>query len=190
MKKLLFICVIMGMGIASGNKAFGQPGLTAGLNIANINGGDVPDDAESRAGIFIGGFYQIPLEGSPIVMQPELFYSMKGYNVGDFTVKLNYIIASVLATYYAESSGSVAPFGRIGPYLAQNVTSKIESDGDEMDLDDVNNTDIGVIIRAGVRVNNQVDIGARFTQGLTNAFKDIAARNYTFGVFVEYALEF
>ena len=72
---------------------------------------------------------------------------------------------------------------KAGPYLGLNVTAKQERDGDEGDLESVNSTDAGVIIRAGVQID-RFEIGARLSKGLTDVFDDAEGKNSVFGIFV------
>lgn len=191
MKKLLCVMLVVGLGIVCNNITYAQGiGVEGGVNLANINGDDF-DDTKVRAGILVGVYYQMLLSSTNLYLQPEILYSQKGWKFdgegGDATYKLDYIVGSVLLAYYMGATGPVNPFLKAGPYLGINTTAKADFDGDEQDLDDVNETDVGVLLRAGVRVN-KLEIGARLAQGFTEIVDGSDAKNFLFGFFIGFNL--
>lgn len=191
MKKILCVFLLAGLGVVytGTSQAQGTWGVEAGMNFANINGEDF--DTSTRAGFLFGVYYRMLLGDGPLYIQPELLYSQKGYEgaSGNNTFKLDYIVAAALFAYYFETMGSVSPFVKAGPYIGINTTAKVDFDGGEQDLDNVNDTDVGVLLRAGVQVN-KIEIGARLSQGITKVIDDseFDARNFLFGFFVGLSL--
>lgn len=185
MKQRLFICMTILIMMTISNSAFSQGvwGVEAGVNVANIKGDDISDETENRTGLLLAVYYQHVLANSGIILQPEIIYSQKGLEFGDTVVKVDYIVVAALAAYYFDVSEQVSPFVKAGPYLGLNVTAKQERDGDEGDLESVNSTDAGVIIRAGVQID-RFEIGARLSKGLTDVFDDAEGKNSVFGIFV------
>ena len=160
-------------------------GAVAGVNFANINGDNF--DTSARTGFMLGVNYKFLLADGPLYLQPELVYSQKGYESasGEATIKLNYIVAAALASYYFTSVESLTPFVKAGPYLGVNTSAKVEfDDGDEQDVEGVRSADLGVMLRAGARID-QFEIGARLSQGITRADDDEdTTRNFLFGFFI------
>lgn len=186
MKKRLVFIVILLASIGTSNLAFSQGtwGVEAGANFANIKGDDISEETDIRTALLLAVYYQYRLANSPIILQPELMYSQKGLEFGnDGVLKLDYLVAAALAAYYFDVTGRAAPFVKAGPYVGFNVTAKQEFDGNEADVDDVNDIDAGVIIRAGVQVD-RFEIGARFSRGLTDVFDGEDGKHSIFGLFV------
>ena len=190
MKKLICICLILGLGTIYFSNAQAQNqgswGAEAGVNFANING-DPDFDTSTRTGLMLGVYYKFLLADGPLYLQPELFYSQKGYegSSAETTFKFDYIVASALVAYYFDTVGSIAPFAKAGPYLGFNTSSKVElDDGGKRDADGVNTVDMGVILRAGVQMN-QFEAGIRLSQGITKLANDndFGAKNFVFGLF-------
>ena len=209
MKKLLCICLITGFTIASTSQTQAQYttstwsnntlvnndarfnlgnnltwGIEAGLNFANINGSDF--NTEALAG-FMFGVYLKYLLTTNLILQPELLYVQKGWSEGDINFRLNYIAATVLLNYYfVLQNPSIRPFIKAGPYLGSNTSAKVIFDDDqEQDLNNVNDTDVGLIARAGVGYN-RIEGGVRVSQAFTSIFENgnSDAKNFLFGFFV------
>lgn len=190
MKKILCTYLILGLGAICFSNVQAQNqgiwGAEAGVNFANING-DPDFDTSARTGFLLGVYYKFLLADGPFYLQPELLYSQKGYKgaSGETTYKFDYIAAAALVSCYFTSEKSLVPFVKAGPYLGFNTSSKVEfDDGGKRDADGVNNIDLGVILRAGVQIN-QFEIGARLSQGITKLADDdeFDAKNFVFGLF-------
>lgn len=178
----LITCIAIGFT----QPAFSQGswGVEAGVNLANIKGDGIDDDTDARSGLLLAAYYKYPLSNAPIILQPELIYSQKGLKFGSNGVlKIDYLVAAALAAYYFEVSDQVTPFLKAGPYIGFNVSAKQEINGNEGDVDDLNDIDAGVIIRAGIQID-RFEVGARFARGLTDAFSDVTGQNSVFGLFV------
>lgn len=164
----------------------GSWGAEAGVNFANING-DPDFDTSSRIGFMLGGYYKFQLTDGPLYLQPELFYTQKGYEgaSGETTYKFDYIAAAALVSYYFSSEKSLTPFAKAGPYLGFNTSSKLErEDGGKRDVEGVNDIEMGVILRAGVQID-QFEVGLRLSQAVTKLADDddFDAKNFVFGLF-------
>ena len=184
--KNLFILLMIALPFTISISAYGQGvwGVEAGVNFANIKGDDIPDEIENRSGLLLGVFYQYRLGNSPIVLQPELLYSQKGFEFGsERVIKLNYVVASGLAAYFFERSEQFTPFVKAGPYAGFNITSKQEFNETEEDLEGVNDLDAGIIIRAGVQLQ-RFEAGARFSRGLTEIFDGENSKHSIFGFYL------
>lgn len=179
----IIVIVLISLGIHHTAYSQGTWGAEAGVNFANIKGDGISDDTEARTGLLLAVYYKYPLQNAPIILQPELIYSQKGLEFGESVLKLDYLVATGLAAYYFEVSDQLTPFIKAGPYVGFNINAKQEVNGNEGDVDDLNDIDAGVIIRAGIQVD-RFEIGARLARGLTDAFSDAEGQNSVFGIFV------
>jgi hypothetical protein len=148
-------------------------GITGGLNIATVRGDDV-ENWDSRTAAFFGGFVEYPF--TPVVsIQPELLYTMKGASQTDdgdkATAKLNYVEIPVLLRVNIPMEGNVRPFLVAGPGIGFKLSSKVEVNSHEEDIEDVKGTDFGFIFGGGVSFpvgNYMMSVAARYELGLTS----------------------
>lgn len=147
-------------------------GLKGGLNYSTFNN---TDNVEYKAGLLAGTFINIKIPESPVAIQPELLFAQYGANIEDSDGKfsVNYVQLPVLAEfYYGDEYSSTRPKVFFGPYLGFNVGAELENPDIAINAEDYfSNTDAGVVVGAGVDVNNVV-IGFRYTAGLTNVVSD------------------
>ena len=166
-------------------------GLKIGANFANLYGEDLKEmeeelgeDFESRLGICIGGFITFNIS-EMFAIQPEVLYSMKGSKAegtlfGEtFKVKFNisYLEIPVLVKLRIPTQGNVKPSLFAGPSLAIKLSgkSKVEYAGEseEEDIEELKNTDFGLIIGAGVDLGfgflgqGKITVDLRYNFGLT-----------------------
>ncbi len=173
---IAIVCVTLGAGVSHAQLL--QYGLKAGLNIASLSGDEV-DDLDSRMGLAVGGYLSVPVAPS-FSIQPELLYSMKGASDSfagvDVTLKLDYLEIPVLAKYTFGLPGApVKPSIFAGPALGLKLSSKVKVEGfgesEEEDLEDVKDTDFGLVFGAGLAFNlgsNSVGVDVRYNLGLTS----------------------
>lgn len=154
-------------------------GVTAGVNLANVSGGD--GDTKNLTGFMVGVSF-IKRMTDMFAFQPEIAYSMKGakfddgVDEGDF--KLAYIDVPLLAkiTFGPEMTmGQARPALYFGPYAAFNMSCDVESAGVSVDCDAIGaepkSVDFGGIAGAGMDFGN-FNIFARYQFGLTNIIDD------------------
>lgn len=152
-------------------------GVTAGVNLADISGGD--GDTKRRTGFMVGVSF-IHRMTDMFAFQPEIAYSMKGVKFDDGVdegeLKLAYIDVPLLAkiTFGPEMTmGQARPALYLGPYAAFNMSCEIESVGVSADCEtadaDPKTVDFGAIAGAGMDFGN-LNIFARYQFGLTNIF--------------------
>ena len=76
-------------------------GVKAGLNLATLAGDDA-DDANSKIGVNVGGFAEIPV-AETFAVKPELVFSTQGAKAEtagqDFKLNLSYINIPILGKY-------------------------------------------------------------------------------------------
>lgn len=188
--------ILISLTFISSSTAQAQPniGVKGGVGFANMNGVDY--EMDSRTGLAIGAYTNLALSNSPIVIQPELLYTQKGYagtgtiSIGgaqvanaDFTFKFDYIEVPVLGKASFDAGGSsVLPYAFAGPYLGFNVNAEADIEtnngsGTEDVSDQVSSTDLGLVIGAGATVSNSINISARYEAGLTETIDGTDAKN-------------
>lgn len=182
MKKLLFsLCLLLTVGVVA-NQAQAQAGfgIRGGLNIANLN--DTDADVDSRTGLMVGVYANYLIPNSPVVIQPEVLYTQKGYEQNDNTVKLDYIEIPVLAKFNFITDGSFTPNVYFGPSIGFNVNAEAENDVVEVGFEDsVNDTEFGVVVGGGVDFG-RIDLGVRYGAGLTEVVDGGDAKNGVFSI--------
>lgn len=186
MKLFVFTCLIVLFSATSAQSAYSQSkwGIEAGVNFSNIKGDDAPEDLNSRSGLLLAAYYQYSFKKAPLIFQPEILYTQKGFEFdNENTAKLNYVAATGLIGYYYPLKKKVAPFLKAGPYVGYNIIAKEKTRRGDEDIDNIEELDAGFIIRAGVQIE-RFEVGARFSRGLTNVFEEIDAKNSLFGIFV------
>lgn len=183
MRRLLFIASLLLAFVATDAAAQidVKPGVTAGVNLANIRGDDVSDDVSRRTAFHVGGVLLLDLAG-PIDVQPEAVFSQKGFVVDqqgtDVTAKVNYLQINGLARF-KPTAGPISPAFFAGPYLAFEVSEEVEASGDggsiSADTENFSSTDFGLVIGGGIEAATgfgQLQFDVRYDLGLTDASDD------------------
>ena len=193
MKKLLLtLTILLSAGLlvnqaqAQSNTGFG---IRGGVNFANFN--DIDGDTESRTGLMGGIYTSFLIPNSPVAIQPEVLYTQKGAESGDNTFELDYIEIPVLARFDFITDGGITPHVYFGPYLGFNVSAEYDGNNDDDPIfgdaetnieDQVNSTDVGVVVGGGLDFG-RVNLGVRYGAGLTEVFEDGgSAKNGVFSV--------
>ena len=192
MKRIFcFICTIV---ISIPACDYGQSlttGVKVGLNSATTGGSDA--SSQSITSLNAGLFASFDVAGL-IALQPELLYTVKGYTAsypvpelqgpipfgsGNLTAKISYIEIPVLLKLYTSSLGIIKPNIFAGPEVALKLsgTATSGSPSSEQDLQNINSTDFGIIVGAGININLPMttlmvdiryDIGMRSLSSIPN----------------------
>lgn len=134
--------------------------------------------------------------GDQIGLQPEVYYTVKGFNVLETDLgqeisskyKISYIEIPVLISYRLPLKGRIRPGLVFGPYVgfAQKVreiqTAFGETQKRELD-DNLKNTDFGLVFGGNIRYrlgSASIILDARYGKGLVNISKDITEVAYEF----------
>lgn len=157
---------------------FGQVGLKAGVNFANVSNAS-SINADRRSGFMIGAFFA-PSTGGVMGYRSEIIYSKQGYdyatNTNTGTVDLNYIVLPQLTTINITKFVQL----QLGVQMAYLLNAKVDSSrgnnstggygGGLMDL--YNRFDYG--FGGGIEIHpfKGLLIGARYNIGLGNLYKD------------------
>ena len=148
-------------------------GIKGGLNFATI-GGDDTDGLDMRTSFHLGALMEIKLN-EKFSIQPEALYSGQGTTGKedglDIELKLDYINIPIMAKYYFTEAFNI----EAGPQFGFMVSSKAESDGVEVDLDEFDlfkDFDFSLGIGAGYKFNPNFFVGARYNIGVSNIYDD------------------
>lgn len=170
MRKLLLISVVSSLILSS--CVCHNLGLTAGLNMASINGDDT-DNYSARSGMFFGGIAELCATNN-FAIQPELLYSMQGaeYTQSDGTngkLKLDYINLPIMAKFKLVDDLYVQGGPQIGFLIsAKNEFNSSSDSGNEDIIDRMNSLDLSANIGLAYQLDNGLIFGARYNYGLSN----------------------
>jgi opacity protein-like surface antigen len=165
MKKIIFAAAaVFAFGLTNAQETrFGAKGA---VNFSNF-GGD-SEDTDMKVGFAIGGFAEVKLSDK-FAVQPELLYSILGAKEGDVSANLNYIVIPVMAKYFVADQFSL----EAGPQLGILMSAKATDGDNSADIKDgFNTTDFGFNFGAGYDVTEDINIGLRYSLGLSNILKD------------------
>ena len=143
-----------------------------------------------------GVFLSIDVIGAQVGLQPEVNYTVKGFDVSEMDqgeeisskYKISYIEVPVLIYYKAPLKGRIIPGVFVGPYVgfAQKVTEVQTAFGEteKRDVgDNLKGQDFGILFGGNVRYragsfNLMLDV--RYSIGLNNIAQDIMEIAYEF----------
>jgi hypothetical protein len=173
----IFFIVTLVLMLLVPNLVYGQVGINkgikVGLNLATLGGDDADTygSLSNRTGISAGGFVVLNL--AVINIRPEILYTMKGVkaelNTVETTMKLDYLEIPVLLEYNLPLPGPVSPCIFAGPAFAFKLSAKAETGSQEVEMDSlIKSTDLGLVIGAGVTLNNMITVDVRYVLGLSS----------------------
>lgn len=154
-------------------------GVKGGINVANFTGTDA--DPDSRTAFTIGASLDISIPMAPIGVESGVYYSQKGAESGNSTLKVDYIEVPVLAKIGFGPPGPFSPHIVAGPYVGFNINAEVEDGGgNTVDMEEfVNEVDIGGMVGLGAdfslglaKLNAQVRYSMGFTSVFTDQFDD------------------
>ncbi|WP_395043781.1 porin family protein [Flavobacterium sp.] len=166
MKKLLFAAVAV-IAFGSANAQETKFGAKAGLNMSNLTG-DVEDNS-MKVGFHIGGFVNIGIS-EKFSVQPELLYNTGGAKFTGGSTNLSYLSIPVMAQYNITEEFSLEAGPQIGFLMSAN--DKADGGGSVDIKDSLNSTDFGLNLGLGYDVAENINIGLRYTIGMSNILKD------------------
>lgn len=179
--KLLPILVL----VLFGTVGFGQIGIRAGVNLADINADGY--DGSAKLGFNLGFFYQIEA-GDMVMIQPELNFMQQGSKSSsefmgtkiETQLTINYFQVPLMVKAVFGDRSATSFFVEAGPYLGYGLSasSKIclgdecESETIDWENDGLKRLDFGIQAGAGVNINANLFINARYVLGLANINED------------------
>ena len=144
-------------------------GVRAGLNIANVTGGD-GTDTKPLTGIYAGVFKEITIVPLIFFLQPEIQYSSQGYKIEDTDFSINYINLPVMAKVYALKMFSL----EAGPQVGFKISDNIDVAEGENKIETFDTAFAGGL---GLNFPFGLGINARYVMGLSEIEKDSDAKN-------------
>jgi hypothetical protein len=165
MKKVFVITMaLVAFNISAQNITYGAK---TGLNFATMVGEDA-EGLDGRTSFHLGFTAEIEISDT-FSIQPELLYSSQGFkqDIDDEsdTAKVDYINLPVMAKFYVGNGFSL----EAGPQIGFLVSA--ESDGEDV-KEFLESTDFALNLGAGYKINSKMNIGLRYSMGLTDAVKD------------------
>ena len=160
---LAFILIATNYGLNAQNVAFG---VKAGVNLAQISTPST-EGVKLKTGLNAGVVVEIEISDE-FSFQPEILYSSQGIE-GDDRDKItnDYINLPLMAKYYIAENFSV----EAGPQVGILVSSKAVILGQSVDSkEDFKDIDFGVNFGLGYKLDNGINIAARYNLGLSEVF--------------------
>ena len=178
MKKLFTILTVVAL-TTTVSFAQAQFGATAGLNMANITGGDVDDEWVMKMGMHFGLSANITLSDN-MTLNTGALYSTKGSQMEEsgveVAINLSYIEIPLNLSFPVSEQMSLMA----GPYIAllmsAEATVKFDASpaaDDVIDIkEDTRSMDYGINIGAGFAVTEAFSINAGYQIGLASLDPD------------------
>ena len=147
-------------------------GVKGGLNFVNMAFGSptfIPTQNQYRLSYHVGIYEQSDINDR-FSIRPELLFSNKGFRSGDAlgksNVNLYYLSLPILAQYRIWDQLSVV----LGPEVSYLLFARARTNAGSVNLSSVWDRTLDVGIAAGLdyQVNEEVELGVRYTQGLLN----------------------
>ncbi|EMR00673.1 porin family protein [Cesiribacter andamanensis] len=162
MKRFIFSLALLTFCVFGVQAQTAGVGLKAGLNLANIGGGDL-SSGKTRTGIHAGLMGAFGLAPG-VFLQPELQFSMQGEGVRDTDEELHltYIHIPVMAKVMLGEVFNLQ-FGPYGSFRVGDVKG-----GDATLRESWNSFDAGVGLGLGVGDASGFTVDARYLYGLTS----------------------
>jgi long-subunit fatty acid transport protein len=160
-------------GFAFANAQETKFGAKAGLNMSNITG-DNSGDNKMKIGFQVGVFANIGI-AEQFAVQPELLYSAQGAKFDGGSSELNYINIPIMLQYIVAEKLRLEAGPQIG--ILMSAKTKIDGVGSIDSKDGTNTTDLGVGVGIGYDVAENINLGLRYTIGVSNINKEGDAKN-------------
>lgn len=179
MKKVL-VMMLMAVAVAMPSKAQVKFGLTAGLNMSNVNAKDLGGSVKSRAGFFVGPTVKFSLPIVGLGIDASAVYDQREGKVGEGdyqeTIKSQSIQIPINVRYGAGLGDLAEIFLFAGPQFGFNVGSNKTwaQDAAEWSLKS-SNLSANVGIGATVLGHLQAKINYNFALGKTGEVKPLDA---------------
>lgn len=139
-------------------------GVKVGGALSSVIGDEV-SEAQSKIGVYGGAFVNFEMTDK-ISLQPELLFSMQGFEVEDIdgSTNLSYLNVPVSAQYRITDE----IYGEFGPQLGVLLTAENDYEGTTDDIkDDLTTIDFGLNFGAGYIMDSGLGINVRYGLGLT-----------------------
>lgn len=167
-KVILTVAAVFAFGFANAQET--KFGVKAGLNMSNFTG-DVEENS-AKIGFQVGGFAEIKVSDK-FAIQPELLYSLQGakfdFDGTDVNYNVSYVNIPVMAKFFASEKFSL----EAGPQLGILASAKATDGEESIDIkDEFESIDFSFNFGAGYDISENINLGLRYTLGLSNIAKD------------------
>ena len=159
-------------------------GVKVGLNLANFSIDNEIKNTDLKMGLAIGGFLTFSFNDK-FAIQPEVFYSMKGYKekktesgaTRKLNVSLNYLEIPILGVFSVQENIKLFAGPSMGFYLNGKIKGEIKGELDGETIDESGTEDIESdivkslqfdLVFGGLFSLGQFSVDARYSLGLTN----------------------
>jgi len=164
-------------------------GISGGLNFANFRGNGANTNARTFGKFGLFAEYNV---NDYFAVQPEVNYDVRGAKSKiskNIRYRLSYIEVPVMLKGIYKNDSNVAPYISAGPAVAFKVSDKYQTvvngskqDGSLKDFNiKTNDTLFDLNFGAGVQLG-YLNVGGRYSLGLTDLIKDANSKNHTFSV--------
>ncbi len=174
MKRIILtaLLVMVFAACASAQQPYQKFGIKGGLNMFKFYGDDV-GDVDYLTSYAIGFSYSYNFS-ELFALEPELYYSKKGWKIGDIKMQEGYVEIPVLFKVSFPGTGrDWKPNLCAGPYVAFLVGAKL---GETDVKDQLNSTDAGLVVGAGVDIEavaeQSLSLEFRYSIGFTKVTAD------------------
>jgi len=190
---LVFAITAVAQDVVTGITA---KGIKGGINMAKHTGSDTDENHKGSTDFAVGIFATYTLMAH-IALQPELFYTVKGWKwdgaMYSETGKSAYLEIPVLAKYMIAMQGNIRPNIYAGPALAFLLSAKYDweteiASGSEDIKDDSKSTEFSLVFGGGTDIaigNGIATVDVRYTLGLTK-IDDSNAKNSVISILAGY----
>lgn len=182
MKRILAVLVLTGLITMHTTAQEKKPsfGVKAGLNLS-IFSASINSESSWLPGFHIGCYLQQPLS-EKIFFRPELYYSIQGQkdeyiqppngpSLGKTTTKLSYLNVPLLFEFGNKVSFQAGP--QLGILLSATESGTILNQQIDDDLKEImKGIDFSLAVGTGIRLGEDVSLGARLNLGLSELFDD------------------
>ena len=171
--------IFLGLTVLASSLSFAQQfGVKAGLNLSDISNTSTAVDTKMKTGLYAGVTATFPITESYSI-KPELVYNQMGaktdlYDFGGIigqvstTTKLDYLSLPIMLQYNLPSN----LYLEVGPEFSYMLSANqslntIITPSTNINMDYLNRFNVGAGVGAGLKINENLGINARYTFGLT-----------------------
>jgi hypothetical protein len=165
--KILLLSVFV-VVVSNSSKAQGW-GIRAGANFSDISGSG--RNTDSKTGLYVGAFKEIPLIKDLIFVQPEIQYSQEGFETDDRDFKIDYITFPIMAKGYLLKLLSF----ETGPQFGFPIS-------DNLDIYDTNGFVTNWAFGMSINLPFRLSINARYVTGLSDTVDNFSSKTQVFQV--------
>lgn len=184
--KFIALALMLALGITAQAQNNVQWEGVAGMNVSNVDA----SGASSRIGFHLGAraTFGLPSLTNSFYGNAAALLSLKGFKSG-VTFNPFYLEVPVHLGYNYQASEALSLFADAGPYIGIGLFGKV--DGHDVFSDEVGGKrfDVGLGVRAGVKVNNAVTVSAGYDFGLVDVADGADAKNRNFMLSVGYIIK-